>query len=68
MNELLTKLGVSLQVQALFNIKGDLLFDYGDGVEHYFERGHRLPSTQHLWRAGSDLAMQVILSTHRSWN
>jgi hypothetical protein len=35
MNDLLTKLGVFKQIQALFNICGELVFDYGDSYEHF---------------------------------
>lgn len=62
MNEVLTKLGVSPAIQSLFNIRGDLRFDYGDGLEHYFEGGHLVPASQNLWKGGSELAMQVILA------
>jgi hypothetical protein len=63
MNKLLTKLGVSAEIQALFNIQGELRFDYGDSFEHFYQGGHRIPTTQNLWRAGNELAAQVIISS-----
>jgi hypothetical protein len=62
MNTLLTKLGVSPEIQALFNIGEELLFDYGDGFEHFYATGHKIPITQNIWRAGNELATQVIIS------
>jgi hypothetical protein len=63
MNELLTKLGVSAEIQALFNVSDDLHFDYGDSCEHYFDRGHLVPASKNLWRAGNELAAQVIIGS-----
>lgn len=63
MNELLTKLGVSEEFQALFNVPDDLRFDYGDSYEHYFDCGHLVPASKNLWRAGNELAAQVIIGS-----
>jgi hypothetical protein len=62
MNEQLTMLGVSAEIQALFNIRGELRFDYGDSFEHFYEGCHRVPTTQNLWRGGNDLAAQLIIA------
>jgi hypothetical protein len=62
MNGLLTKLGISEEIQALFNIQGELRFDYGDSFEHFYDGGHRVPTTQNLWRAGNELAPLVIIA------
>jgi hypothetical protein len=61
MNDLLTALGVSPQVQALFNI-GDLVFDYGDSFEQFECGFHKVPACQNLWRSGNEFASQVIIT------
>jgi hypothetical protein len=62
MNALLTRLGVSPEIQAFFNIGDELLFHYGDTQEHYGERFHKIPSTSNLWVAGNETANEVIVS------
>ncbi|MDB5143357.1 MAG: hypothetical protein JWQ66_2070 [Mucilaginibacter sp.] len=62
MNEILTRLGVSAEIQALFNIQQELRFDYGDSFEHFYEGGHLVPTTQNLWRAGNELAALLIIA------
>ncbi|NHA03247.1 hypothetical protein G7092_05560 [Mucilaginibacter sp. HC2] len=62
MNALLTRLGVSPEIQAFFNIGGELLFHYGDTREHYGEGFHKIPTTENLWVAGNETANEVIVS------
>ncbi|MEZ2338430.1 hypothetical protein AB6735_22470 [Mucilaginibacter sp. RCC_168] len=62
MNALLTRLGVSPEIQAFFNIGGELLFHYGDTREHYGEGFHKIPTTKNLWVAGNEAAHEVIVS------
>ncbi|MBD1362513.1 hypothetical protein IDJ77_01710 [Mucilaginibacter sp. ZT4R22] len=37
-------------------------FDYGDEREHFAEGFHIIPTTRHLWVAGNDSALEVIVS------
>lgn len=62
MNRLLTRLGVSPEIQAFFNVTADLSFSYGDQWEHYGDGFHKVPTTQNLWIAGGDYASQVIIT------
>ena len=62
MNELLTRLGVPMDIQAFFNTTADLVFHYGDTYEHYGEDFHKIPTTANLWMAGEDCASQVIIT------
>lgn len=62
MNKLLTKLGVSAEIQALFNVRGDLRFDFGDSYEHYSDYAHLVPNSGNLWRCGDELAGHVIIA------
>lgn len=62
MNTLLTRLGISPEIQAFFNAAADLSFSYGDQQEHYGEGFHTVPSTQNLWVAGSNNATHVIIT------
>ena len=58
MHPYLTRLGVLPEVQALFEDSyhtaghGDLIFDYGDAVEHYGMAFHKIPVSNHCWLAG----------------
>jgi hypothetical protein len=62
MNRLLTGLGIALEVQAFFNIAGDLTFNYGDQVERY-EAGSTCCSLYpNLWFAGSQNATHLIIT------
>jgi hypothetical protein len=62
MNELLTRLGVPLDIQAFFNCSGELVFHYGDTYEHYGEGFHKIPTTGNLWIAGDPTAADVIVT------
>jgi hypothetical protein len=62
MNELLTRLGVPMDIQAFFNSSDDLVFHYGDTDEHYGEGFHKVPTTANLWMAGEETASQVIVT------
>ena len=62
MNNLLTRLGVSPEIQAFFNTSDDLSFSYGDQQEYYCEDFHTVPSTQNLWLAGTQQATHVIIT------
>jgi hypothetical protein len=62
MNRVLTGLGIPLEVQALFNIAGGLIFNYGDQVERYGAGFHIVPSTQNLWFAGTQNATHLIIT------
>jgi hypothetical protein len=62
MNSVLTGLGVPLEVQAFFNIAGDLTFNYGDQVERYGAGLHIVPSTQNLWLAGTQSATHLVIT------
>ncbi|MET3981715.1 hypothetical protein ABIB62_004268 [Mucilaginibacter sp. UYP25] len=60
--DILTKLGISPEIQAFFNPPAGLSFNYGDQQEHYGEGFHTVPSTQDLWVAGSQQASHVIIT------
>ena len=62
MNELLTRLGVPMDIQAFFNISEELSFHYGDTNEHYGEGFHKIPTTVNLWMAGEETALEVIVT------
>ena len=62
MNELLTRLGVPMDIQAFFNISEELSFQYGDTNEHYGEGFHKIPTTVNLWMAGEETALEVIVT------
>jgi len=62
MNDLLTGLGISAEIQALFCISADLRFSYGDDFEHYGEGFHKVPTTANLWMAGSDTAREIVIT------
>jgi hypothetical protein len=64
MHPFLTRLGVRPEVQRFFqpyyhaDAAGNLLFRYGDDLEHYGFAFHRIPATQQFWIAGnSNFAM-----------
>jgi hypothetical protein len=62
MNALLTRLGVSPEIQAFFNASDELTFNYGDTREHYGDGFHKVPTTQNLWVAGNETASNVIIT------
>lgn len=62
MNPILTRLGVSREIQAFFNTDGDLVFNYGDQYEQYIETYHLVPSTSNLWVAGTPNASHLIIT------
>jgi hypothetical protein len=62
MNQVLTGLGIPLEVQAFFNITADLTFNYGDQVERYGKGFHTVPSTQNVWFAGTQNASHLIIT------
>ncbi len=65
MHPFLTRLGVDLQVQQFFepyfrtDETGNLLFDYGDGLEHFGFAFHKVPLSQNFWMAGNRNFSQV---------
>jgi hypothetical protein len=59
---ILTKLGISPEIQAFFNPPDTLFFNYGDQQEHYGESFHTVPSTQNLWVAGTQQATHIIIT------
>lgn len=58
MNALLTRLGISPEIQAFFNVSADLFFSFGDHGESF----HTVPTTQNLWVAGSRNATHVVIA------
>ncbi|MET3979775.1 hypothetical protein ABIB62_002364 [Mucilaginibacter sp. UYP25] len=62
MHQLLARLGIPSEVQAFFNIAGDLTFNYGDQVEFYDDGVHIVPATQNLWVAGTQNATHLIIT------
>ncbi|BAU55644.1 hypothetical protein [Mucilaginibacter gotjawali] len=65
MHPFLTRLGIEPEVQAFFEpfYRADelrnLLFDYGDGVEHFGFAFHKVPFSQNFWMAGNRNFRQV---------
>lgn len=65
MHPFLTRLGVGLEVQVFFepffrvDDLGNLLFDYGDGVEHFGFAFHKVPVSKNFWMAGNRIFSQV---------
>jgi hypothetical protein len=63
MNHLLTRLGVSSEIQAFFKTSAaGLSFSYGDQQELYGEDFHTVPSTRNLWVAGTQNATHVVIA------
>jgi hypothetical protein len=62
MNPLLTRLGISSEIQAFFNVTADLSFSYGDQYERYDVGFHIVPSTKNLWFAGTKNATHMIIT------
>ncbi|EHQ26483.1 hypothetical protein Mucpa_2353 [Mucilaginibacter paludis DSM 18603] len=70
MHPFLTRLGVSAEIQAFFqescmvDVKGNLLFSYGDSTETYGLAFHRVPASGGIWLAGNsdyNLIRQVFV-------
>ena len=65
MHPFLTRLGMEADVQAFFepfyraDPLGNLLFDYGDGLEHFGFSFHKVPLSQNFWMAGNRNFSQV---------
>jgi hypothetical protein len=65
MHPYLTRLGISPEVQEYFrpfyfsDDSGNLLFNYGDGQEHYGFAFHHIPVSDHFWMAGNLELLQV---------
>jgi hypothetical protein len=65
MHSFLTRLGVDMQVQQFFepffrtDHLGNLLFEYGDGVEHFGFSFHKVPVSQNFWMAGNRNFSQI---------
>lgn len=63
----LQRLGIRQEVQSFFasyyNAHHDeLIFDYGNTIEHFGFHFHRIPVTEELWVAGAvDLALEVLI-------
>jgi hypothetical protein len=62
MDNLLTALGVSQELQAYFNT-ADLCFDYGNEQELFGQGFHRVPTTADLWMAGNYPATELIVTS-----
>lgn len=62
MNDLLTRLGIPLEIQAFFNTAADICFNYGDQYERYGIDFHVVPSTPNLWFAGTQNATHLIVT------
>lgn len=62
MHDLLTKLGVSPELQAYFDLQ-DLCFHYGDEQEIYGPGFHHVPVSKDLWMSGSYPATELIISS-----
>ncbi|WP_184549852.1 hypothetical protein [Mucilaginibacter sp. FT3.2] len=87
MHPYLSRLGVPIEVQSFFrpfhhpDPRGNLIFSYGDAVEHFGFAFHKIPNPDEFWMAGnlnrhmiSDVfiagsAMECIafLSLHPTW-
>jgi hypothetical protein len=65
MHPYLTRIGIKAEVQHIFapftkeDTVGDLLFDYGDGLEHFSLAFHRVPVSVNFWMAGNRYLSQV---------
>jgi hypothetical protein len=65
MHPFLSRLGVDQQVQEFFepfyriDELGNLLFDYGDGAEHFGFAFHKVPLSPNFWMAGNRNFQQV---------
>jgi len=65
MHPFLTRLGVEQEVQEFFepfyrvDAFGNLLFDYGDGLEHFGFAFHKVPVSKNFWMAGNRNFSQV---------
>lgn len=61
----LTRLGIEPKVQDFFapyfreDELSNLLFDYGDGVEHFGFAFHKVPLSQNFWMAGNRNFSQI---------
>ena len=59
MHPFLSRLDLDQQVQEFFepfyrvDDPGNLLFDYGDGIEHFGFAFHKVPLSQNFWMAGN---------------
>ncbi|MCC8407695.1 hypothetical protein LJ707_02060 [Mucilaginibacter sp. UR6-1] len=62
MHDLLTKLGVSTELQAFFDLR-DLCFSYGDEQEIYGPGFHHVPVSSDLWMSGKYPATELIISS-----
>ncbi|MBB6107845.1 hypothetical protein SAMN05421821_101243 [Mucilaginibacter lappiensis] len=62
MNQILTRLGISSEIQAFFNVPSNLSFSYGDQHEQFDVDFHRVPATQNIWFAGTQNATHLIIT------
>jgi hypothetical protein len=62
MDDLLTRLGIPVEIQTFFNVTADLSFYYGDQYERFGARFHIVPSTPNLWFAGTQNATHLIIT------
>lgn len=65
MHPFLTRLAVGAAVQDFFepfyrnDEQGNLIFDYGDGVEHFGFAFHKIPVSRNFWMAGNRNFSQI---------
>lgn len=62
MNMWLTKLGVPMEIQALFGVSENLTFDYGDSYEEFAPGLSKIPVSGNIWRCGNEMASEIIIS------
>jgi hypothetical protein len=62
MNDDLTRLGVPEVLQAWFNCRQELVFDYGVAEEFFTTGFHKVPTTANLWLGGNRSASEVVIT------
>jgi hypothetical protein len=62
MNDHLTRLGVPEVLQAWFNCRQELVFDYGGAKEIFTKDFHKVPTTANLWLSGNRSASEVVIT------
>ncbi|WP_345952944.1 hypothetical protein [Mucilaginibacter sp. PAMB04168] len=62
MNDHLTRLGVPEALQAWFNCRHEMVFDYGGAREIFTTGFHKVPTTANLWLGGNRSASEVVIT------